>query len=155
MRSFVGNLECDTLDSMEIKIKKLHPEAITPSQAYVMDAGMDLFAVRDTVVSVGGTVIISTGIAMEIPEGYAGLIWDKSGLAVNHGLKIFGGVIDAGYRGEVKVGIGNFNSREYVIKAGNKVAQMLIQKIESPRIVVVDELSDTSRGDGGFGSTGK
>ncbi|KKT81493.1 MAG: Deoxyuridine 5'-triphosphate nucleotidohydrolase [Candidatus Azambacteria bacterium GW2011_GWA1_44_9] len=151
----MANSEYNTLTSMEIKIKKLHPEAVVPSYAYAMDAGMDLFASEEIIVPVGGTAIVSTGIAMEIPEGYAGLIWDKSGLAVNHGLKTFGGVIDAGYRGEVKVGIRNFNSREYVIKAGNKVAQMLIQKIESPRIVVVDELSDTSRGDGGFGSSGK
>jgi dUTP pyrophosphatase len=140
---------------MEIKIKKLHPEAVIPFYAYTADAGMDLFASEQIVVPVGGTAIVSTGIAMEIPEGYAGLIWDKSGLAVNHGLKTFGGVIDAGYRGEVKVGIRNFNSREYVVTAGSKIAQMVIQKIESPQIVVVDELSDTPRGNGGFGSTGK
>lgn len=140
---------------MEIKIKKLHPDAVVPSYAYATDAGMDLFSSEEITIPVGSTAVISTGIAMEIPEGYAGLIWDKSGLAVKYGLKTFGGVIDAGYRGEVKVGIRNFNTHEYVIKAGNKIAQMLIQKIESPRIVVVEELSDTPRGDGGFGSTGK
>ncbi len=140
---------------MEIKIKKLHPDAVVPSYAYTTDAGMDLFSSEDTIVPIGGIAIVSTGIAMEIPEGYVGLIWDKSGLAVKHELKTFGGVIDAGYRGEVKVGIRNFNSHEYVIKAGNKIAQMLIQKIESPSILVVDELPDTPRGDGGFGSTGR
>lgn len=155
MRFFVANSEYGTLDSMEINVKKLHKDAVVPSYAYATDAGMDLFSSEEVTIPVGSTAVISTGVAMEIPEGYAGLIWDKSGLAAKHGLKTFGGVIDAGYRGEIKVGIRNFNSHEYVIKAGNKIAQMLIQKIESPRIVVVDELSDTPRGDGGFGSTGK
>lgn len=154
-RFFIAHFKYATLDSMEIKIKKLHPDAIVPSYAYATDAGMDLFSAEDVTIPAGSTIAVATGIAMEIPEGYAGLIWDKSGLAINHGLKTFGGVIDAGYRGEVKVGMRNFNSHEHIIKAGNKVAQMVIQKIESPRIVLADELSDTPRGDGGFGSTGK
>ncbi len=130
-------------------------DARLPSYAHVGDAGMDLFATESMMVAVGERVLISTGVAMEIPMGYVGLIWDKSGLSNNHGLKVIGGVIDAGYRGEVKVGIANIGTEDYKIGAGHKVAQMLIQKVEHPQIVEVAELSEAARGDGGFGSTGK
>ena len=140
---------------MDIKIKKLNTDATIPAYACVGDAGMDLFAVEDTMIRPGETVAVPTGIAMEIPDGYVGLIWDKSGLAIIYELKVFGGVIDAGYRGEIKIGIRNFNTRDHVIKQGDKIAQMLIQKIECARIIESDELSDTKRGSGGFGSTGK
>lgn len=116
---------------------------------------MDLFACEETVVHQGDRVLVGTGVAMEIPDGYVGLIWDKSGLSNNHGLKTLGGVIDAGYRGEVKVGLVNLSDKDYTVRAGEKVAQMLIQKVEHVAIEEVPELSDTSRGDGGFGSTGK
>ncbi len=140
---------------MEIKIKKLNVSAKLPSYAHEGDAGMDLFAVEDVVIPSMGRVLTGTGIAMEIPMGYVGLVWDKSGLSTTHGLKTLAGVIDAGYRGEIKVGIVNLGSEIYTISAGHKVAQMLIQKVENPTIVEVSKLVDAMRGDGGFGSTGK
>ncbi len=140
---------------MELLIKKLHIDGKLPSYAHDGDAGMDLYSAESMMVAVGERVLISTGVAMEIPMGYVGLIWDKSGLSNNHGLKTLGGVIDAGYRGEVKVGVVNLGTSDYIMEAGHKIAQMLIQKVEHPQIVEVAELSEAARGDGGFGSTGK
>lgn len=140
---------------MELKIKKLQADAKVPTYAHHNDAGFDLCAVEDAVVAIGSRVVVGTGLAMEIPSGYVGLVWDKSGLSNNHGLKTLGGVIDAGYRGEIKVGIINLSANDYKIEAGHKVAQMLIQKVEHVEIIEVAELSDATRGEKGFGSTGK
>lgn len=140
---------------MDIKIKKLHQYSIPPAYAHPGDAGMDLFAVEDTLILSNTQMVIETGIAMEIPSGYAGLICDKSGLAINHGMKTIGGVIDSGYRGEIKVGVRNFSDKDYALKRGEKIAQILIQKVECARIVVAPDLTDTSRGANGFGSTGR
>jgi dUTP pyrophosphatase len=98
---------------------------------------------------------VPTGIAMEIPEGYVGLIWDKSGLSIKNGIKTLGGVIDSTYRGEVLVGMINLSDADYTFLKGHKVAQMVIQKKEFVDFEEVSELSDTVRGEGGFGSTGK
>jgi dUTP pyrophosphatase len=140
---------------IKLKIKILNNDAKIPTYAHVGDAGMDLFTSRDVLIQAGKIEKISTGIAIEIPDGYVGLIWDKSGLAMNAGLKTLGGVVDRGYRGEVIVGIVNVSDEDFVLKKGDKVAQMLIQKIENVEIEEVSELDDTSRGEGGFGSTGK
>ncbi|HNZ55363.1 MAG TPA: dUTP diphosphatase [Candidatus Paceibacterota bacterium] len=140
---------------MIIKIKKLNPEAKLPIYAHPGDAGMDFFALAETEIKPGEVVRVKTGIALELPVGYVGLIWDKSGLAANHGLKTMAGVLDAGYRGELQIVVTNLSKEIYSIKKHDKVAQMLIQRIESPELIEVDELSDTSRGEGGFGSTGK
>ena len=138
---------------MNIKIKKLRDGAKIPAYAHSGDAGFDLFSVDEIVVPAGARVLVGTGIALEIPDGFVGLIWDKSGLATAHGLKTLGGVVDAGYRGEVKVI--NLSVENYTIGAGHKVAQMLIQKVEHTTIEEVAELSGAARGEGGFGSTGK
>ena len=143
------------LVSMKLNIKKLHPDAKIPTYAHEGDAGFDLYACEDVVVAPGERVLVSTGIAMEIPSGFVGLIWDKSGLSNTHGLKTLGGVVDAGYRGEVKAGLINLGIEEYHVGLGHKVAQMLIQKVEHAEIYEVSELSNTLRGEGGFGSTGK
>ena len=140
---------------MKLKIKKLSPNAFMPNYAHEGDAGMDFFASEAITIKVGERVQVKTGISMEIPQGYVGLIWDKSGLSHKQGLKTLGGVIDAGYRGEIMIGMINLGSEDYKIEAGHKVAQMLIQKVESPELVEVEELDDTSRGWDGFGSTGK
>lgn len=140
---------------MILKIKKLKENAKIPAYAHPGDAGFDLFVAEEVVISAGKRVLVGTGIALEIPDGFVGLIWDKSGLATVHGLKTLGGVIDAGYRGEIKVGIINLSAEDYTISAGHKVAQMLIQKVERADIKEVAELSDAIRGEGGFGSTGK
>jgi len=141
---------------MKLKIKKLHADAILPKYATKDDAAMDFFAIENVEVAPMERVQIGTGIAMEIPEGYVGLIWDKSGLSHKHGIKTLGGVIDSGYRGEIKVGIINFGKEKYTFEKGHKVAQIIIQKKETPEIVEVDELDlNTERGEGAFGSTGK
>jgi dUTP pyrophosphatase len=141
--------------SIAIKIKRLHPEAKLPSYAHVGDAGMDLFSAEDYIIKPQDRQKIGTGISIEIPEGYVGLVWDKSSVAATHGLKHLGGVMDAGYRGEYIVTLINLSDKEYRIHKGDKVAQLLIQKVEHPDIEEVSELSDSSRGTGAFGSTGK
>ncbi|MCC2631174.1 MAG: deoxyuridine 5-triphosphate nucleotidohydrolase, dUTP pyrophosphatase [Candidatus Paceibacter sp.] len=141
--------------SLTIKIKKLHPDAKVPSFAHPGDAGMDLYATETAHIKVGEWKRIGTGIAIEMPLGYVGLIWDKSGLASNHGLTNLGGVIDAGYRGEYFVTLLNTSQEDYIVEKGHKIAQLLIQPVEHPTIEEVTELSDSSRGAGGFGSTGK
>ncbi len=138
---------------MKIKIKKLHPDAIVPKYAHTGDAGMDLFSVEDLILKPNYRAKVKTGISIELPKGYVSLIWDKSGIA-SKGIKTMGGVIDCGYRGEYIVVLVNLSSENYEIKKGQKIAQVLIQKVENPKIEIVEELSSTSRGDGGFGSSG-
>ena len=140
---------------MQISIKKLNPQALLPVYNHEGDAGMDIFAFQETSVPARGRALVNTGLALEIPFGYAGLVWGKSGLATKHGIATIAGVIDAGYRGEFKVALVNTSDEDYVIEAGHKVAQLLIQKVEHPEIVEVSELSDTARGEQGFGSSGK
>ncbi len=140
---------------MILKIKKLNPEAKLPEFAHAGDAGLDLFSLTEVTLKPGEFTRILTGVALQIPIGHVGLIWDKSGLASNYGLKVLGGVVDAGYRGEVQVGMINLSKKSYTIEKHHKVAQMLIQKVSSPKIKEVKKLSDTARGKGGFGSTGK
>ncbi len=125
-----------------------------PSYAHATDAGMDLYALSEVVIEPGERVQVSTGLAFAIPEGYVGLIWDKSGLSHKSGLKTLGGVVDAGYRGEVLVGLVNLSTTRYAVRAGDKVAQMLIQKVTQPVLEEVDALDSTDRGNCGFGSTG-
>lgn len=140
---------------MELKVKKLTPDAILPSYAHTWDAGMDMYANETVTLKPGEIGKIKSGVSMEIPEGYVGLYWDKSGLSNNHGIKIMGGVVDSCYRGELVLGVINLGNKEYTFEKGNKVLQMLIQKVEHMEITEADELSDTDRGDKGFGSTGK
>lgn len=138
-----------------VKIKRLSEETKLPAYAYPGDAAFDLLAGEETVLVPGERRDISTGLSFEIPEGYAGLIWDKSGIAMKGGIKTLGGVVDSGYRGEVRVGVVNLSAEPYVFEKGHKVAQMIIQKIEQAEIIEVEELSDTDRGVRGFGSSGK
>lgn len=140
---------------MNIKVKKLHPDAQIPNIAHEGDAGCDLFATVSVTLNPGERGQVPTGLALELPLGYVALIWDKSGLSHKAGIKTLGGVVDSGYRGEYMIGAINLGSEPYTFEKGHKVAQMLIQKVESPIFEEVVELSDTSRGEGGFGSTGK
>ncbi|HEY0220958.1 MAG TPA: dUTP diphosphatase [Candidatus Paceibacterota bacterium] len=140
---------------MILKVKKLTPDAVLPSFAHPGDAGMDLFANETVTLKPGEIGKIKSGVSMEIPDGYVGLYWDKSGLSNNHGIKMLGGVVDSGYRGELIMGVINLGKESYTFEKGHKVLQMLIQKVERPEIMEVEELTDTSRGTGGFGSTGK
>jgi len=139
---------------MHIEIKKLSDTATVPVFAHADDAGMDLFADESVTLAPGERHPFAIGLAMAIPEGFVGLIWDKSGVAVKRGVRTIAGVIDAGYRGEVKVALVNLGNEPQTFTPGEKIAQMLIQKIEHPQVTLVSELSDTERGEGGFGSTG-
>lgn len=139
---------------MKIKIKKISDEAIAPSCHHKGDAGFDLRSVEEIVLKPGERVKVKTGVAMEIPEGYAGLVWDRSGMAANHGIKTMAGVVDSSYRGEISVVLVNLSDKDLKIEKGHKIAQMLVQKVENPEIEIVESLDDSERGEGGFGSTG-
>lgn len=142
------------MGTMKMQVKKLCEAAKIPAYAHATDAGMDLFSVETMVISPQERVQVHTGIAVAIPDGYVGLIWDKSGISHNAGLKVMGGVIDAGYRGEILVGVVNLSDTPYTVSVGDKITQMLIQKIEQPEIVEVATLTESDRGTQGFGSTG-
>ena len=138
---------------MELKVKKIHPGAKLPVYGHPGDAGFDLFACVDLVLGPGEVNAVPTGLKMAIPRGHVGLIWDKSGISLK-GVHKLAGVVDAGYRGEVQVVMINLGREAYAIKAGMKIAQMLVQPVHEVAIREADDLDDTSRGEGGFGSTG-
>jgi len=136
-----------------IQVKKVNPDAKLPSKAHDTDAGFDLYAEKYSSISAGETRLIGTGIAMAIPRGYVGLIWDRSSMGVK-GLHRFGGVIDSDYRGEIKVCIHNASQESYTIGEGDKIAQLIIQAAPSFFLKEVDSLEETERGGKGFGSSG-
>lgn len=139
---------------MKLKVKKLHRDAKLPTYGHPGDAGMDFYTLESVKFLPGRQELVHTGVAVEIPEGYVGLIWDKSSVAFNLGIKIMGGVIDAGYRGELVMNLYNTSDREVIVPKGSKVAQMLVQRFEHCDILEVAEISDTARGAGREGSTG-
>lgn len=139
---------------MKLSVKKINNEAVLPTRAHSYDAGMDLYVNDRQVITAHTTIVVPTGISMEIPEGFVGLIWDKSSIGTK-GLKTLGGVVDSEYRGEVKVVVHNLNNEDIIFEHGQKIAQMLIQKVELVDIEEVADLSSTVRGEGGFGSTGR
>jgi len=126
-----------------------------PIYSYPGDAGADLQAGVDSVIPARGRLLVSTGISIAVPEGYAGLVWPRSGLAVKHGMDCGAGVIDSQYRGEIKVLLFNHTDSDFHINKGDRIAQLLIQKVESVQFAKVDELNGTHRGEGGFGSSGQ
>ena len=142
----------------QVKVKKLNDKAILPTYGSPYSAGADLYACMDENVTIhpGETVMIKTGLAMEIPEGFAGLIYARSGLATKKGLapanKV--GVIDADYRGEIMVLLINFSQTDFVINDGERIAQMVIAKHENAEFIEVETLDETERGAGGYGHTG-
>ncbi len=142
------------LNCMKLAVKKIYEDAVLPTRAHADDAGMDLYVYGEVVLPSGSTAPLPTGVAMEIPTGCVGLIWDKSSIGIK-GLTTLGGVIDASYRGEVKVVMRNLTDAAVTFTHGQKIAQMLIQKVELPEIEEVGVVSETKRGEGGFGSTGK
>ncbi len=142
-----------------IRIKKLHPAAILPTYGSIEAAGADLYACLEEAVTVpaGMTVFIPTGLALEVPAGCAGLIYARSSMGAKRGLapanKV--GVIDSDYRGQVMVALHNHGRQDQVVQPGERVAQLLITPVFTPGFREVDDLTDTDRGSGGFGSTGK
>jgi dUTP pyrophosphatase len=139
--------------TMKLKIKRVHPEAKLPAYAHRGDAGFDLFACVDHDLAPGEVKAVSTGIQMAIPEGFVGLVWDKSGISLK-GVHRLAGVVDAGYMVEVQVVLVNLSREPYAVRKGMKIGQMLIQPVHSVEIEDAAELDDTTRGEGGFGSTG-
>ena len=136
-----------------ISCERLRPSAKIPTRTHASDAGLDLYAAENYSIPAYGQAAINTGIKMAIPLGFVGLIWDKSGLA-NQGFKTMGGVVDASYRGEIKVIFKNLSEDIYNIEAGQKIAQLLIQKIETPSVIETKIEDEAERGDKGFGSSG-
>jgi len=139
---------------VNVKVKKLKENAIVPRYAHLGDAGMDLFSAEDYVVPAGKRQLVSTGIAIELPEGYFASIRDKSGLAYKKGITILGGVIEYTYRGEYGVVVLNTDDEDFEIKVGDKIAQVVIAPVANVDIKEVEELSESVRGDGAWGSTG-
>lgn len=138
-----------------IKVKKISEEAIIPSYAHSGDAGLDICSMEDIFLHPRERKRVRTGLKFELPEGYVGLIWDKSGLSFKSGIKTMAGVLDATYRGELFVVLVNLSDKDFEIKKGQKIAQMLVQKVEEAEILEVEELNETTRGESGFGSTEK
>ncbi len=139
---------------MKLKVKKLRPDAKLPTHGHPGDAGLDFYCVEDVLFPPGEQKTVHTGIAVEIPEGYVGLIWDKSSISFNLGLKVMGGVIDSGYRGEIIMNLLNVSSKEVLMTKDHKIAQMIIQKFEHCEVEEVSTISETVRGERREGSTG-
>ena len=143
---------------MRIEVTRLDPDLPLPSYARTGDAGLDLLAAEDVELKPGERAAVATGIAVAIPEGCAGFVHPRSGRALKEGLSVANapGTIDAGYRGEVKVIVVNLDPNDPIhITRGEKIAQLIIQRVESAELVEVDELPASERGAGGFGSTGR
>jgi len=138
-----------------LPVKRLTETALLPTRAHPGDAGLDLYADEYAFVAYLDRALVSTGISVAIPHGYVGLIWPRSGLAAKYGISVDAGVIDAGYRGPIKVLITNASTvQHYEINRGDKIAQLLIQPVSLMEPVDVDELNETERNGGGFGSSG-
>ena len=145
---------------MKVNIKKLHPNAVIPAYAKAGDAGMDMYAIANGEADKYGNMVYHTGIAMEIPDGHVGLIYPRSSVSKTpHSLRNHVGVIDSGYRGEIIFKFGWVESyltdeAIQIYKAGDRIGQIIIMPYPQVEFVEVDELSDSERGEGGFGSTG-
>jgi dUTP pyrophosphatase len=142
---------------MNLRIARLDERARLPTRAHDGDAGLDLYALRDAVLAPGERASVPTGIAVEIPPGQAGLVLPRSGLAARHGISVVNapGLIDSGYRGEVRVLLlNNDRERPFTLSAGDRIAQLVLVRVELPTPVEVDSLTNSERGVGGFGSSG-
>ncbi|PYI19213.1 deoxyuridine 5'-triphosphate nucleotidohydrolase [Aspergillus japonicus CBS 114.51] len=135
-------------------VQKLTPSGRAPTRGSAFAAGYDLYSAKDTVIPSKGKALVDTGIAIAVPEGTYGRIAPRSGLASKHFIDTGAGVIDADYRGEVKVLLFNFSDVDFEIKEGDRVAQLVLERIYTPEVTVVEKLEESVRGAGGFGSTG-
>ena len=152
-------MELKNTCNMCLPIKKVRPEAIIPKRATQGSAGMDLSACieKPMVLDPGQRALIPTGIAAAIPQGAAGMIYARSSLGVRHGVALSNGVgvVDSDYLGEIQVGLCNFSSEPFTIQPGERIAQLVLHPVLMPEVCEVEELDDTLRGEGGFGSTGR
>ena len=139
---------------MALLIKKLVAHAVAPMRATSFSAGYDISSAEDAVIPSKARLAVSTGIAIGLPEGTYGRIAPRSGLAFKYGIDVFAGVIDADYRGEVKAILYNSGDQPFVIKSGDRIAQLVLEVIKTPDVAVVLDIDNTARGTGGFGSTG-
>ena len=141
---------------IDVSIRRLRPDAHLPDQAYEGDAGMDLAACEAVTIEPGERAVVPTGLAIEIPDGYAGFVQPRSGLAVRHGIGIVNtpGLIDSGYRGEIRVVLINTDREQrFTVEPGMRIAQLVIVPVAAARLVEVDELAASERGSRGFGSS--
>jgi len=141
---------------VNVEVRLLNPAARLPTRAHSGDAGADLYAAESLTISPGERRDVGTGLALAIPPGFAGFVQPRSGLAFRHGIMVTNspGLIDAGYRGELRVSLYNTGREDLCIEVGDRIAQLVIQRVETPSFAAVDVLEDTDRGSGGFGSTG-
>ena len=141
---------------MELPIRRLRPDAVVPDRAYAGDAGLDLSACERIELAPGERALVATGLAVAIPEGYAGFVQPRSGLALRHGVTIVNtpGLVDSGYRGELRVILLNTDrGRPFVVEPGMRIAQLVVLPVAAPEPVEVEELPSTARGVRGFGSS--
>jgi dUTP pyrophosphatase len=141
---------------MKLKVKLVNEKAILPCYAHPGDAGLDLFSIENIEIPPAESALISTGIVIELPENTEAQIRPRSGLALNHQITLLNtpGTIDYGYRGEIKIIMINHGKKVFIVEKGMRIAQMLIKPVLTVDVVQVEELSETRRGEGGFGSTG-
>lgn len=142
---------------MQLQVQRVHPDAVVPAYAHPGDAGLDLTSVEAVRLPAGGRAAVRTGLAIAVPDGWVGLVHPRSGLARRHGVTVANapGTIDAGYRGEVLVLLVNLGTDDVELAAGERVAQLVLQEVARAEVVEVEQLDDTARGSGGFGSTGR
>ena len=141
---------------IKLPVKRLDPSIELPAYAREGDAGLDLRAAHEATLEPGGRGLVGTGLAVAIPPGYAGLVLPRSGLALSHGVTVLNapGLVDAGYRGELKVLLVNHGEKPVTVRRGDRVAQLVVQSVERAEPIEVGELPPSERGAGGFGSTG-
>jgi dUTP pyrophosphatase len=141
---------------VQIEVRLLHPAAQLPRRAHPGDGGADLCSIEAVTIPPGERREVGTGVALAIPEGFAGFVQPRSGLAFRHGIMVVNspGLVDAGYRGEVRVCLYNSGAEAFVVEAGDRIAQLVVQAVALPEYVPSEELPDSARGTGGFGSTG-
>lgn len=140
-----------------LRVRRLRPDAVLPRYAHPGDAGLDLATAVEVTLAPGARAAVPTGVAVAVPDGWVGLVHPRSGLARRHGVTVLNtpGTIDAGYRGELVVLLVNLGEEAVALAAGERVAQLLLQRVGRAEVLEVDSLDDTARGEGGFGSTGR
>jgi dUTP pyrophosphatase len=146
--------DAEGVESRPIGFKRLDPRATLPSRGSALAAGLDICSIEDVTIEPKQRALVSTGLAVAIPEGYYGRVAPRSGLATKNGLDVLAGVIDADYRGEIRCLLHNTGDESIPLPARSKICQLIIEKIITPAAVWADEISETDRGSGGFGSTG-
>jgi dUTP pyrophosphatase len=140
---------------MNVEVELISSLAKPPTQAHEGDAGYDVYSQENATIAPNNTHFFKLGFKLRFPKTLVCQVWDKSGLALKNGITVLGGVIDSSYRGEVGVILYNAGDQPVTFNQGDKLAQLVFTEIQTPRVETVDELDQTTRGDGGFGSTGK